>query len=161
MGPRDQQFVPLYKAIKRFGIYPRWGAGNQQYSLIYVKDLARSLLVAGEVTSGSNECYFVAPHQALNWSDVSARIGQLAGRNVRALTLPIWLLKLAAPIGELTARIAGRPALLSREKIREILADGWVCDSSKIERAWGFRCEASLDTMLRETYHDYLEHGLI
>jgi dihydroflavonol-4-reductase len=161
IGPRDQQFVPLFRAIKSYGVFPRWGTGTQCYSLVYVKDLARALRVAGEVSIGLNSVYFVAANDAVTWSEVSERVASVIGRRVRALPIPLPMIKLATPIMEGVARLAGKPALLSREKLREILADGWICNVSAIECAWGFRCEYDLDTLLRETYQSYVEFDWI
>ncbi|MBI5059298.1 NAD-dependent epimerase/dehydratase family protein [candidate division KSB1 bacterium] len=161
IGPRDLQFVPLFRAIKAFGLYPRWGSGSQRYSLIYVKDLARALLLAGESDRGLKAVYFAAARDSVTWSDVSFRLARIAGRRVRALPIPRPVIHAAAPISELVCRLTGKPALLSRDKLREILADGWVCDASAIERAWGFRCEYELDALLRETYESYVADDLI
>ena len=58
-GPRDEQFLPLFKAVVGRGIYPRFGAAGRTYSYIYVKDLARALLQAGCTESGVNSTYFL------------------------------------------------------------------------------------------------------
>lgn len=161
MGPRDLQFVPLFRAVKRLGLYPEWGTGTQRYSLIYVRDLARGLLLAGESAFGVNQTYFVAMSDAFTWKSVSQRLGAILHRSIRVLRVPVPAIRIVAPILELCGRLAGKPAMLSREKLREILADGWVCNSSKIQQQIGFSCQYDLDAILTETVADYEQRGWI
>jgi nucleoside-diphosphate-sugar epimerase len=157
MGPRDEQFIPLFKAVVRYGVYPQFGAGGQRYSFIGVTDFARALLLAGEATSGLNDVFFVASDETLDWSSAARTIAGFAGKRVRALKLGVPALKVLATLAEAGAKLQGQPALLSSDKIGEILAPGWVCSPDKILRTWGFRCELSCAATLRVTY-DYYRH---
>lgn len=154
-GPRDDQFVPLFRASYRYGIYPIWGSGKQEYSLVYVKDLARILATLARTDHGMNDIYFVARTAPCNWAEFSSLIAKAAGKKSRPVRLPAAALKLAAPVIELFARLQGKPALLSREKIREILAPAWVCSSAKLNTVFDLRCDYDLQLAINETIHDY------
>ncbi len=159
MGPRDEQFVPLFRAVTRFGVYPRFGAGGQSYSFIGVADFARALRIAGEIDRGLNDVYFVASDETLDWSEAARIIANFSGKRVHALRLGIPALKILAALAETGAKFSGKPALLNRDKIREILAPGWLCSSEKIRRAWGFGCELSCAAALRVTHDYYRDTG--
>ena len=159
LGPRDEQFVPLFRGIKRFGLYPVLGSRSQRYSYIYVRDFVKALLLAGDVDRGVNELYFVAHDETLVWSRAAALIASLSGKNVRALSVPAFAAHIIGHTNNLIAKATGKAALLSSEKVREMLASGWVCSTEKIQRAWGFQCEYSTENALRETYEFYRQTG--
>jgi nucleoside-diphosphate-sugar epimerase len=159
MGPRDEQFIPLFRAIVRYGIYPRFGSGTQRYSLIGVHDFARALLVAGETATGLNDVYFSAGPDALNWGDAAAIIAGIAHRKVRPIPIPAPVLHSIGTFGEWFARLQHKAALINRDKVTEFLAGDWICSSEKIRQALGFECKQSLEDTLRVTYQSYLDAG--
>jgi nucleoside-diphosphate-sugar epimerase len=155
LGPRDEQFIPLFRGVVRYGIYPRFGAGGQAYSYIYVKDFARALLMAGEAQSGLCDTYFVAHPENLDWAAAAATIAKAAHRRVRVIRIPESVLRVLGELNDLYATVSGKPALLSSDKVKEILARPWVCSTEKIQRVWNFRCEYSTEQALRETLDFY------
>jgi nucleoside-diphosphate-sugar epimerase len=155
LGPRDEQFRGLFRAVVRYGVYPQFGAGTQRYSFISVRDLTRALLTAAEVERGLNDVYFVASSETVTWSELSTAIARAAGRRARPLRLGRQALTALSVISEAAARWRGKPALLSREKLDEIIASGWVCSSEKIRRAWGFECQWPLEATIRDTLNAY------
>ena len=159
IGPRDEQFVPLFRAVARYGIYPKFGTGSRRYSFASVHDVARALLAAGEAATGLNTAYFVASPESLDWNEAAAVIAALAGRKAHALPLGKGFLAGMGLFAEAYARLSGKPPLLSRDKLREILAPDWVCSTEKIRRALGFECTWSRDATLSETYEAYRKSG--
>jgi nucleoside-diphosphate-sugar epimerase len=155
VGPRDQQFLSLFRAVVCYGIYPQFGGGAQRYSFISVHDLTRALLTAAETERGLNDVYFVANPAAVSWTDLSCAIAQVAGRKARPLRLGKKALTMLSFLAEITARWCGKPALLSRDKLNEILASGWVCSTENIHRAWGFECKWPLEATIRDTFNAY------
>ncbi len=155
LGPRDEQFVPLFRAVARYGVYPVLGSGRQSYSYIYVKDMARALLTAGEENRGLGETYFVAHEEPLDWSRAAAIIGQLSGNRARQIRIPAFAARGIGQINDTIQALSGHAALLSSDKVREMLATGWVCSTEKIRCAWNFSCQYSTEQALRETYEFY------
>jgi nucleoside-diphosphate-sugar epimerase len=155
LGPRDGQFRALFRAVTRYGVYPLFGSGGQRYSFVSVHDLTRALLAAAEVERGLNDVYFVANSETVTWSELSIAVASAAGRRPRPLRLGEPALRVLSVISETTARWRGKPALLSREKLNEIIASGWVCSSDKIRRAWGFECQWPLEATIRDTLDAY------
>ncbi len=154
-GPRDEQFVPLFRAVSRYGIYPVLGGGERQYSYIYVRDLARALLMAGTAEMGANQIYFVAHPEALDWELTANTIAGFAHRRAHPIRIPSFMAYGLGAINDVIAKLTGNAALLSSDKVREMLAAGWICSAEKIHQAWGFMCEYSTEQALRETYDFY------
>jgi nucleoside-diphosphate-sugar epimerase len=155
IGPRDWQFLPLYRGVVKLGLYPRFGSGVQLYSFVSVHDLARALFCAGQQVGEVNKTYFVARPEAVDWRDASRLIAGFAGRKVYSLSLPVGLAEIVGTIADVLAPLTGKPALLSREKVKEILAEGWICSSEAIRRDWRFDFEYDLTRTLRSAYDFY------
>ena len=159
-GPRDEQFLPLFRGIKRLYRYPVIGREERSYSWIYVRDLVSALRIASETSVGLRKIYFVAHETPSTWREMSQISGELLKINVRPLpSIPLWLLKGVALACEMGARIRGKAALFNRQKLAEIAAPGWVVNSEKLTRELGFRCRFNLREALAETVEWYQEQG--
>jgi len=155
IGPRDRQLLPLFRAVARFGVYPEVRGDEYRYSFVGAPDLSRAMLVAADVRHGLNDIYFVSNDVSTTWRDAAQQISEVASRHVRSLRLGRTFLQLLAVVADASATLTGRPALLSREKVREMLTPGWICSADKIRRVWNFECQLSLDDTLRLTYAAY------
>ena len=161
-GPRDEQFLPLFRGIKKIHRYPVFGREEHSYSWIYVRDLVSALKVAAETDVGLRQVYFVAHETPSTWREMSQIAGELLNIKVRPLpSIPLWLLKGVARICEMGARVRGKAALFNRQKLAEIAAPGWVVSSEKITRELGFQCEVSIVESLGETIRWYESRNLL
>jgi nucleoside-diphosphate-sugar epimerase len=56
---------------------------------------------------------------------------------------------------EIMSRATGRPNILNRQKLSELLAPGWVCSTDRIRRDLGFVAPTSLREGVRRTIEWY------
>ncbi len=159
-GPRDEQFFPLFRGIKKIHRYPVFGREERSYSWIYVRDLVSALRIAAETDIGLRQVYFVAHETPSTWQEMSQISGELLNISVRPLpSIPLTLLKGVALVCEMGARVRRKAALFNRQKLAEIAAPGWVVSSEKITRELGFHCQFNLRESLSETLEWYKEQG--
>lgn len=161
MGPRDEQFVPLFKMMLRWGIYTQVGWSQRLYSLIGVNDLVRVLKLAAFTESASSKTYFAALPNPFEWGDVAYEFSTLYNRRLTRIIVPEFVSRSIGLLGDFSTKMTGKPALLSSEKVREILAHGWVCDVGKINRDIGFCCQDSIKDVLRTTCEFYVKERWI
>ena len=159
MGPRDEQFLPLFSMAKRFGVYTSAGSAAREYSLIGVHDLSRALCAAVDTQSGVNEIYFATLPTAYSWRAVANEIGALAGKRLRSVYIPELAARAVGICGSAWMCMTNRPVLLNSEKVTEMLASGWSCSGEKILATWGFECEQSLRDVVRDTWNFYSSQG--
>ncbi|MCB1059493.1 MAG: NAD-dependent epimerase/dehydratase family protein [Calditrichaeota bacterium] len=155
MGPRDEQFFPLFRMMWKSKIYTQVGMKVRRYSLIGVHDVVRALVRAAEAESGLRQTYFVAMPQPVAWNAVAQAFAEVTGKTPLKVTLPEFVAKAVGLFGDLSMKLSGKPALLNSEKVREILAAGWICNPAKIDEMWGFRCEDRLEEVVRATFEFY------
>jgi nucleoside-diphosphate-sugar epimerase len=91
--------------------------------------------------------------------EVVRLIGEAIGRRVRAQALPAPIICAVAWTAEAVNRLGGRTSLLNRDKAREFLAPGWLCETAAAREAFGFETRMALPDGLRETAAWYRENG--
>jgi nucleoside-diphosphate-sugar epimerase len=148
-GPRDTEFLRLFRAVKNH-LLPK-PSGAQALSLVFVRDLAEAVVTCLTHPAAAGKTYFVSAREI-----VTARVmaQEIAARmNVWTLPLPLptallWPVCLAQ---ELMSRLTGKPNVLSLQKFAELRAPGWVCDPTRLERETGCACPTTLKAGVAET----------
>lgn len=157
-GPRDTDVLEIFRMIAR-GWMPSLGGANSPFSLIYVGDLVDGLLAAAACPQAAGGTYFLAAEQPVSWRQFAAVAGPLMGRRPRLLRIPWPAAWVAALVWEAVARRRRRPAIISREKIREARCRGWVCDVSRARQELGFTARTSLEQAIQQTLEWYRREG--
>ena len=102
--------------------------------------------------------YHVAAAEAVTGWQVAEAMARALGRPVRRFSVPGWMVRLGCLAAGWGARLSRRASLLAHDKYREVLADGWVCDASRLRRELGFACATPLSVGLAATLAWYREH---
>ena len=157
-GPRDGDFLPAFKAI-RMHLMPIFGGGRLQLSLVYVGDVAAAVLRCLGNPLAYQKTYHVASPERCTTRDFLREIA--AVMNVRALPvfLPFALLYPVCLGQELLARVTGKPNILSRQKLKEMKAPGWVCSTDLIRRDLDFTAGTGLQEGIARTFAWYEQNG--
>ncbi len=157
LGPRDVDFFSYFVLIKR-GLDLQIGRDGRCTSIIYVRDLVELMLLALESDVALGQTYFGCG-PAVEHAELSAAIARALGKNPRRIRLPE---KVLVPVGwfaRVQGRLAGRPALLNEQRVRDLRQPYWLCSSARARRELGFVARYDLDAAVRETANWYLENG--
>lgn len=152
-GPRDRETLAFFRLASR-GFFPVVG-GGAEVSLIHVRDLVRGIVLAAE-RSPTGGTYFLAHDEPVVIADLSVHLAGALGRKVRNVTIPVSALWTAAAASELLGRVAGRLPVFNREKVKELAAPGWVCNTGKARRELSFQAIIDTASGIRETTDWYL-----
>jgi len=128
-GPGDRAILTLFDIVNK-RLRPYMGGGHNRVQMVYVDDLARGIVTAMKSDRSTGETYFIADKQSYSTREMMDIIGRLLGRKGIGIVIPVWVMKIIAWISESFSKLAGKPALFSREKVRELTAD-WKLDVSK------------------------------
>ncbi len=159
-GPNDRNFLPLIRTAQRFGIAPTIGSPKKRISTIHAHDLARGALLAATMDKAAGRLYYLTTHTATLAEMVDA-IALALGRRLRRLRIPGWVARLAGEVGQLRWAISGRPQLLARRKVRDMLQPRWICSSRRAEHDLGFHGVFNFQDGMRHTAAAYARQGLI
>jgi len=156
-GPRDTDLYIYFRLVNK-GFLPFAGDPDRQFSAVYVKDVASliSRLIRNPHQSGRT--FFITDGEVHTWRSFGETIAVALGKNPRKLRLPTWALWPTAAIAESLARVRGKPATLSFQKVREMVCN-WVCDDSLVRKEIGYESEYGLERGIEETANWYREMG--
>lgn len=156
-GPRDRDLFMCFVLAAR-GLLPVPQGPERLLQFIHVSDLVEALILAATASNASG-LYHVAESRPYAWSEITTWLAQAVGRRVRAVRVPPWLVQTAAFVSEVGAAAVGRATIFNREKAREMLAPGWLCETESAKRDLGFEGSIPLPVGLRGTAAWYREHG--
>ena len=151
-GPGEKEMMPLLRWMAR-GIAIVLGSGKGRFSLLYADDLAEAihkLLLAGDLPKKVFEPHDGHPDGYL-WKDVIDAVGQLSGKRVHCLHLPVSGLKIVAKINLIMARLLGYEPLFTPGKLSLLMHPDWVSDDNALTLETGWAPRVSLEEGLRRT----------
>jgi len=157
-GPRDADIFTIFKYAK-FGIKPKIGRKDKHLSIVHAKDLVRGIILAAQHKNAENETFFISNKQNFLLTEFMNLISQLMDKKGMSVTIPEFMLDVAAFFSETVARISGKVAIVNRDKVREMKQQYWLVDSSKAEYMLGFSAEIDIMKGLKQTYLWYQQQG--
>jgi len=156
-GPRDTDLFHFFRLARR-GIIPVPTGPDRPLQLVHAQDLARGLVRAA-FAPGATGVYHVAEPRGYSWQQVGKLVGDAVGRRVRVIRIPAGLLSALAAVSETAAGMVGGSSIFNRDKARELLAPGWLCETESARADLGYEAAIPLAEGLRSTAQWYREHG--
>jgi nucleoside-diphosphate-sugar epimerase len=157
-GPRDRDVLEYFRALNN-RLLPILGFADKYVSLIYSSDLVRGFVLAAESEKSAGEKYFISSTRPYSWREFGEISSRLIGKRIFRVRVPEPLAFAIAAAEEGFSLVRRTPALISFEKVRDMVQDYWTCDSSKATRDFGYRQEVSLEEGVRNTLAWYRTQG--
>lgn len=156
-GPRDTDLYHFFKLARR-GVIPVPMGPARKLQMVHVQDLARALVLAARARAAAG-VYHIAESRSYTWEEMGRAVGDAVGRGVRVVRVPAALMSGLAAVSETAAGLAGRSSIFNRDKARELLAPGWLCETEAARAALNFEADIPLADGLRMTAQWYREQG--
>jgi nucleoside-diphosphate-sugar epimerase len=155
-GPRDRDLLSLFRCVRR-GWAPLPAGRERRLHLVFAADLACALARAADTRDRSipSGLYAVADPIAHTWPAVLSAMAAALGTRARLVRIPAALLKMAAMVSEAGGALARVPVPFNRDKAKEMLASGWVCDLSGSEWLLPPECVTSIEAGMAQTVKWY------
>lgn len=158
-GPHEKEILKYIRLIQR-GFCPVTGRGEKRLNLLYVRDLTALIRRLIEQSLYHRQIYFVSDGHCYTWNDIIRTIAGLLGRRR-------WL-KINVPrsIGLLfgvfnDALLPEKKRVISRDKIREMSYEAWLCSNERACRELGFTPAYDLTAGMAETIAWYRQNGYL
>jgi len=172
-GPRDRLLLPAYAMVQRTGLHVIPGFARRRFSWVHVDDLVAALhsigfcgerlpalLATAQENGGGQGMYYVAHEDLRTYHQLGTMLGHALGRGrTVGLQVPDCLLWLIAGAGDAAARLTGKPAALSWDKVREVTAGEWICSAEKLRTTLRWRSSADLQQQFDATARWYRDQG--
>ena len=157
-GPRDVEVLRVFRWAAR-GVLPIFGDGSQELSQIYVEDVARALIAAGNAPQTAGRTYFAAHPDIVRHRALVTAIGRAVRpeRPPVIIRFPAGVARIGLWISGTAAYVARRPTVLTLNKAHELLAPALTCSPATLERDAGWTANYSLAAGLAKTVTWYRE----
>jgi nucleoside-diphosphate-sugar epimerase len=159
-GTRDEGFLVLARMVAG-GWVTRFSGKTQMASLIHVADLVRGLFDAGLSSSTVGKTYYLAHSRFWDFKTIGEEMAAAIGVKTKTLFIPIGLVPAIGWGAGVVSRITRRGNPLSSDRIRDLMAPAWTCDSSLAEREFGFRAEVDIPEGIPPVMQWYRKEGWI
>jgi len=151
-GPGDREMAPLLRCMQH-GVAPVLGSSAARFSMLYVEDLTeaiRQTLARPDWAPGPFEIHDGHPG-GYSWEEVMTTVSRILRRPLRALRVPLALLRAAAAGNLLLAQLCGTLPMLTPGKVRELTHPDWVCHDAPLREATGWTPRIHLEAGMRLT----------
>jgi len=152
-GPRDQDILLLFKAVKS-GVAPLIGLKKSDVSFIYVKDLSRLILDA-TLSDKLNRPYVVSDGEKYTGSEFHEEVAKMMGKKPIYPKIPIVLVYIFALFSQIKSKLTRKANTFDINKVNELKARNWYCNISDLEKDFNFAPQLSLHDSLNETFEWY------
>lgn len=159
-GPWDVAFLTFVKWVQR-GFKLRLGSGKMPFSLIHGEDLARAMIKALRSNYKSRATWYATDGQDHTMQDLGEAVERALGKRAIWLTIPLWAAPSIAKLIESLARARGETALLSRQKVIELVQPAWTCDDTPFRRETNYKERYQLIDGMAQTVDWYKKSGWI
>ena len=154
-GPRDTAIKDIFKLANK-GIAPLIGFEDKFVSLIYVKDLVRGIVLAGESNISDGQIYFIKSHKFYTWNEIMDTMKIALGKkHLWKVKIPNNLVLALARISDFFGKFSNKPPVFDYEKGIDFVQKYWICSPEKARRDLDFISEISLEDGLIETAEWY------
>ena len=137
-GPGDVELRATLAWARR-GLVPVPGGNRaQRLSFLHVDDLVAAALVwLADPVRHRHRCYALddGTPDGYDWAAIGAAVSQ---RKPLFVPVPASILRMIASVNERLATITGRPVMLSRGKVNELVHPRWVCDNTQFVETTGW-----------------------
>ncbi|MFZ4563548.1 MAG: NAD-dependent epimerase/dehydratase family protein, partial [Bacteroidales bacterium] len=158
-GPKEKDYYVFFQTINR-GMEPYIGFRKQILTFIYVRDLVRVIYLA-LASSFVHKAWFVSDGKEYP-SELFAEITKKAlGKKTIRFTVPLFIVKAIATIGENVAGLWGSIPTLNTDKYNVLSSTNWRCEVEPLEKDLSFKAEYDLEKGVAETLAWYKKEGWI
>ena len=153
-GPRERDIYTFFKLVSK-KVKPCLFGEDQHISLCYVDDIVQAILLGTRSQEPSGEIFFLSDGQDYRLEEVGDIMAQAMGINPICIRVPAWVITGMASFSEYFSKLSGKPPLLNRGKVEEVVQKNWVCDITKAKTALGFQPKISLLEGAKLTFEWY------
>ncbi len=161
IGPRDSAVLQLFQMARGF-VRTKPGFKKKFFSFIAVGDLLDAIdaSIASHDTLTAR-CYYVASQKQFSDTTLLHEAASCLRTKGFNLPLPQALVQAASAVVDASPRLRLKLPSLTRDRVREILAERWVVNPSLFESATGWSAKFTLRESLAEAHRFYRSVGLL
>ena len=150
-GPRDRDMLMIFKMVKK-GFF--FDLGKCYYSLLYVEDLVRGIILCAESKVSEGKIYFLSDDNFYSGDRIASEVSSALERKATPLRVPKCMMPFFAFVGE---KLNSR-GIINRDRIKDFQHAYWICDSTMAREEIGFIPKVGLKEGIKWTADWYRIH---
>lgn len=159
-GPGDRDVLQVFRMFTKGVLVSVGKDRKQRCSIIFVDDLVRGIMAAARSDRAAAQIYYLSSPDSCSWEEFAAASRPVLGfGSLRSIRLPDALVILLGAVGGVVGRLSGKPPLINRDKVNELVQDYWVCSARKAAKELGFIAGTPLVEGVAETVAWYRMKG--
>ncbi len=156
-GPREKDIFIIFKSIS-MGLEPYIGRFEQQFSFIYVKDLA-SIILAALHSDLVHKSYNVSDGQKYDRYALADLSKVVLKKKTLKFHLPVSGVSFVASLMDRLYSNSRTTPALNKEKMSELTAINWACDISHLRSDLAYSPNYNLERGIAETLTWYKKNN--
>jgi dihydroflavonol-4-reductase len=159
-GPRETDLYIFLKLLAK-RIQPFISGLDQRFTLCYVQDVVQAILLASEMDASRGEIFFLSDGTDYCVEEIGKTFAQAMDITPIHIRIPRWAIFGMARVSETLSKFSGKPPLINKGKVDEMVQRHWVCDISKAQTVLCFQPRVALTAGAKQTVDWYRrEHWL-
>jgi len=138
----------MINAVRRNRFPPLSEIGNRR-SMVHADDVVEAAVLVAQHEKATGQTFIVSDGQSYSTRLIYEGICRALNRPVPAWTVPLWLLKALAVVGDGIGRARGRRFLFDTDALNKLVGSAWF-SSEKIQSLLGFKPRWTLLAALPE-----------
>jgi nucleoside-diphosphate-sugar epimerase len=156
-GEREQDISQTFPVVAQH-LHPKLGLGPTLAVMVYVEDLVQGIIAAAQSDVAVGKTYFLNHPQQVSTADVVQTIAAAMDKPAGLLLpVPVFFLRLGAPLAEFVAQFTRQRPSTTRDKVRELAQPYWVADPSCARQELGWVAQHDLLSGMRRTTQYFFE----
>ena len=157
-GPRDRDVYVFFKTLTK-RIKPSFSRQEQHISLCYVQDIVQATLLASDSRGCEGEIFFLSDGHDYRFDQIGDIFEEAMEIHAYRIHIPGWVVWGIASFSEFLSKFSGKPPLINKGKVEEMVQKNWLCDITKAKTLLGFEPCLSLAEGIKITYEWYLKEN--
>jgi dihydroflavonol-4-reductase len=149
-GPRDRDIFVYFQNVNK-GFLLVLAKGTQRISMVHVADLVDGLILAAENPTANGKTFYLCGDGEYDWLTIGRYIAQAMAKKTITLHVPYGILHVVSKLDMLFSSISGKPALLNKDKVREMVQPSWLCSNQRAKTELGFQPRLTAEQGLAAT----------
>ena len=157
-GPREKEIFVIIKTLLK-GIDANIGSKPQKLSFVYASDVADAAINA--LLSNAKAVFNISDGNSYSKYDFADALKHIVNKKALRMHLPQSAVHSLAHSLEKFNGWLNKPTMLSREKLKELVEENWICDISKAKQELNFNPKKKKKKGLQETIEWYRQNNWI
>ena len=158
-GPFEKDLLSFIRVIK-LCLEPYMGRAEQKLSFVYVEDLANLIINSLEFAS-NRKIYLVSDGNIYGRYEFAEIVKRYLQNKTLKIHLPLTLVNVLASTLEVFYKVLQKAPPLSRDKIKEMTAMNWSCDTREAIDDYNYLPRFNLNEGLNRTLDWYIQNRWI